>query len=130
MDRIHHVWSPPDARPSRGELPILQASIDLIRWFVPLRNGLPRAHNFALGDRITASLYNLLEGLLEARYSRQKLSILEPLAARLDLLRVQTQLLHDFQLIDMRRYEHSSRLQEAVGRQLSGWLGQQRRQVA
>lgn len=26
--------------PSRGELPILQASIDLIRWFVPLRNAL------------------------------------------------------------------------------------------
>ena len=115
--------------PSRGELPIIQATIDLIRWFVPLLNGLPRSHKFALGDRLTANLYDLLEGLLEARYSRQKLCILEPLAARLDLMRIQTRLLHDFQLIDMRRYEHASRLQEAVGRQLSGWLGQQRRQV-
>ena len=88
--------------PSRGEWPILQASIDLIRWFVPLRNGLPRAHNFALDDCITANLYDLLEGLLQARSSRQKLTILEPLTARLDLMRVQTRLLHDFQQIDMR----------------------------
>ena len=125
-----HLWIPPMPTSTRGELPIIQATVDLIRWFVPLLNGLPRSHRFALGDRITATLYDLLEGLLEARYSRQKLSILEPLAARLDLLRVQTRLLHEFRLIDMRRYEHASRLQEAVGRQLSGWLGQQRRQPA
>jgi len=42
----------------------------------------------ARGDRLTANLHNLLEGLLEARYTRQKLTILETLAARLDLLRI------------------------------------------
>ena len=93
----------PIPNPSRGELRIIQATIDLIRWFVPLLNGLHRAHKFALGDRITANLHDLLEGLMQARYSRQKLTILEPLAARLDLLCVQSRLLHDFQLIDLRR---------------------------
>jgi hypothetical protein len=29
-------------------------------------------------------------------------------------------------LIDLRRYEHASRLIAAIGRQLSGWLSQQR----
>jgi hypothetical protein len=29
-------------------------------------------------------------------------------------------------LIDLRRYEHASRLIAAIGRQLSGWLAQQR----
>lgn len=114
-------------KPSRGELPILQATTDLIQWFVPLLNRLPRDHKFALGDRIITNLYAVLEALVAARWSRDKLPLLEPAAARLDLLRIQTRLLHDFQLIDTRRYEHASKLLEAVARQLSGWLQQQHR---
>jgi hypothetical protein len=36
---------------SSGELPIIEASLDLIRWFVPLLNRLPRQHKFGLGER-------------------------------------------------------------------------------
>ena len=43
---------------------------------------------------------------------------LESLNARLDLLRLQIRLLHSFQLIDDRRYEHVACLVEEVGRQL------------
>jgi hypothetical protein len=114
--------------PSRGELPIIQATTDLIRWFVPLLNRLPRDHRFGLGDRLVSGLYDLLEGLVTARYSSIKLPRLESLAANLDLLQIQTRLLHDFHLIDERRYEHASRLLEGVGRQLTGWIGQRRRQ--
>ncbi|MFM9100786.1 MAG: hypothetical protein ACKOPS_05395, partial [Cyanobium sp.] len=63
-----------------------------------------------------------------ARYATAKLERLEPLNARLDLLRLQIRLLHSFHLIDDRRYEHVFRLLEEVGRQLGGWLSQQRRQ--
>ena len=114
--------------PSRGELPIIQATTDLIRWFVPLLNRLPKDHRFALGDRLVGGLYDFLEGLVRARYSSVKLPRLESLAANLDLLQIQTRLLHDFHLIDERRYEHASRLLEGVGRQLIGWIGQRRRQ--
>lgn len=126
-DPVSGSSSPSPLNPSRGELPILQATTDLIKWFVPLLNGLPRDQKFALGDRIISNLYAVLEALVAARWSRDKLPLLEPAAARLDLLRIQTRLLHDFQLIDTRRYEHASRLLEAVARQLSGWLHQQQR---
>ena len=66
--------------------------------------------------------------LVAARYANAKLEHLEPLNARLDLLRLQIRLLHTFQLIDDRRYEHVARLVEEVGRQLGGWISQQRRQ--
>jgi hypothetical protein len=32
---------------SPGELPIIQATMDLIQWFVPLLNRLPRDHRQA-----------------------------------------------------------------------------------
>ena len=43
--------------------------MDLIQWFVPLLNRLPRDHRFALGDRLVQGLYDLLEGLVTARYT-------------------------------------------------------------
>jgi hypothetical protein len=86
---------------SCGELPIILATMDLIKCFVLLLNRLPRDHRFALGGR---------------RYATAKLERLEPLNARLDLLRLQIRLLHGFQLIDERRYEHMDCLEEDGGR--------------
>jgi hypothetical protein len=74
------------ANPSSTELPIQKATVDLIRWFIPILHRLPRQHRHGLGER-----------------------------------------LHDIQLIDLRRYEHASRLINGVGRQHSAWLAQQRR---
>ncbi|MFN7677532.1 MAG: reverse transcriptase domain-containing protein [Cyanobacteriota bacterium] len=72
---------PDPLNPSRGELPILQATTDLIKWFVPLLNRLPRDQKFALGDRIITNLYAVLEALVAARWSRDKRPLLEPAAA-------------------------------------------------
>jgi hypothetical protein len=109
------------------ELPIIEACLDLIRWFIPLLNRLPRQHKFGLGDRLIANLYELLDQLVHARYSPNKLSILEPLRARIILIQLQTRLLHQFQLIELSRYEHASRLITAISKQHSGWLSQQQR---
>lgn len=68
-----------------SELRIIQKTYDLIKWYVPILNRLPRNHKFLLGDRIIEGLYDLLEGLIKARYSREKLTLLETLNTRLDI---------------------------------------------
>ena len=116
----------PQSEPS--ELPIVQKTYDLIKWYVPILNRLPKDHKFGLGDRMVAALYDLLEGLIAARYARNKVALLQPLSGKLDILQYQTRLLLDFQLVEVNRYEYASRLLDEVGRQLTGWLGQQRGQ--
>ena len=111
-----------------SELPIVQQTYDLIRWYVPILNRLPRSHKFALGDRMVGRLYDLLEGLVTARYAPNKLELLQPLAGVLDVLKYQTRLLFDFELVDGRRYEYASRLLMELGRQLNGWVGHLQRQ--
>jgi hypothetical protein len=113
--------------PANTDLPIQEATLELIRWFIPILHRLPRLHRHGLGDRLVANLYELLEQLALARFQRERLAILEPLRGRIQLIQLQTRLLHDFQLIDLRRYEHASRLITAIGRQHSAWLSQQRR---
>ena len=110
----------------RKELPIVQKGYDFIKWYVPILNRLPRDHKFGLGERIVSGLYDILEGLVLARYARDKLEILQPLSGKLDLLTYQTRLLFDFKLIELRRYEYASSLLDELGRQLNGWISQQR----
>jgi hypothetical protein len=62
---------------------MIQATMDLIQWFVPLLNRLPRDHRFALGNRLVHGLYDPLGGLVTARYATAKLERLEPLNAHI-----------------------------------------------
>jgi len=108
------------------ELPIIQQTYDLIKWYVPVLNNLPRDHHFILGDRIIRLLYETLEQLIAARYSREKLPLLEKANLNLELMRYQTRLLRDFRLMDYRRYGHVSGMINNIGRSLGGWVYQQR----
>jgi hypothetical protein len=108
------------------ELPIIQKTYDLIQWYVPILNRLPRSHKFTLGDRLTGRLYDLLEGLILARYSTDKLALLESQNGLLDVVRYQTRMLKDFKILDLRRYEYASRSIDEIGRNLGGWIGQQK----
>ena len=109
------------------DLPIIQRTYDLILWYVPRINKFPRDWKFTLGDRIQATLYGLLDGLIIARYRRNKLDVLETLNAELDILRYQTRLCRDFQHLDLRRFEFVSGLINEIGQELGGWIKQQRR---
>ncbi|MEA5529979.1 diversity-generating retroelement protein Avd [Dolichospermum sp. UHCC 0684] len=109
-----------------SDLPIIQKTYDLIKWYVPILERLPKNHKFGLGDRIVSGLYDLLEGLILARYAREKLGQLELLNAKIDILRHQTRLLFDFQLFDERRYEYVGQLINDIGNELGGWIKQQR----
>ena len=111
---------------SSKDLPIIQKTYDLIVWYIPHLNRLPRDHRFMLGDRIITGLYDLLRELILARYEKEKLPRLESINGQLDQLRYQTRLLRDFDLLDLRRYQFVAEKIDEIGRNLGGWIGQQR----
>ncbi len=109
-----------------ADLPIIQKTYDLIKWYVPLLNQLPRDHKFQLGNRMVEGLYELLESLILARYQRDKLPQLQALNSKLDVLRYQTRLLLDFDLLSHRRYQYVGQLINGIGTDLGGWIKQQK----
>ena len=108
------------------ELSIIQKTYDFIKWYVPLINRIPKNYKFTLGDRIINRLYDFLEGLIKARYARQKLTQLQALNSDLDILRYQTRLLFDFQLISIKKYEYAFQQLKDIGIELGGWIKQQK----
>jgi hypothetical protein len=74
-------------------------------------------------------LYNFLEGLIIARYTnhKEKLTQLEKLNGQLDILRYQTRLLLDFQLISQRHYQYVSNFFNEIGKNLGAWIKHQQK---
>ena len=59
------------------ELTVITKAYDLILWSSDHTGKFPRNHPFVLGDRIERNLYDLLEILIRAKYTRQRQELLE-----------------------------------------------------
>lgn len=110
----------------KKELSIIQKTYDLIKWYVPIINRLPKDHKFGLGERLISYLYDLLEGLIRCKYASEKLDKLLELNILLDIIRYQSRILQDFELINLKRYEDISEKLNDIGLELGGWINHSR----
>jgi len=58
------------------ELIVIAKTYDLILWSCNHTGKFPRNHRFVLGERIERNLYDLLETLLRAKYTRNRQELL------------------------------------------------------
>lgn len=113
-----------------NKLPIIQKTYDLIKWYVPILNRLPRDHRFTLGERLIHNLYSFLEDLIRARFTKkERLSRLQEINIQLDIIRYQTRLLYDFDLMGESRYEYVSQKINEIGQDLGAWIKQNQKSL-
>src|SRR5436190_1672726 len=79
-------------RREHEELAVITKTYDLILWSCNHTGKFPRNHHFVLGERIQRNLYDLLEALIHAKYTKQRQVLLEKASLileveRLDLFR-------------------------------------------
>jgi len=74
-------------RKSDEELLLITKMYDFILWSCNHTSKFPRNHRFVLGERIERNLYDLLESLIEAKYSRARTPLLQKANLRLEILR-------------------------------------------
>lgn len=79
-----------------------------------------------MGDRLENACFDILELLLEACYSREKLSFLHRANVKLEQARHYVRLCKDLKLMNLHRYEVVSKMMNEVGAQLGGWVKQQK----
>lgn len=69
------------------ELVVITKTYDLILWSCNHTGRFPRQHRFVLGERLERTLYDLLESLIQAKYSRERKSLLDDANLKLLTLR-------------------------------------------
>ena len=69
------------------ELRVITQTYDLVKWSCEHTSRFPRNHRFVLGERIERNLYDLLETLIRAKYTKQRQPLLEKANLLLEILR-------------------------------------------
>jgi hypothetical protein len=105
-----------------GELLVIDKAYALVLWSCRHIAGFPRSHRFTLGERMERRLYDLLELLLKAKYTAQKVPLLRQANMELELLRFQFRLAKDLECLTLKRYEYGVRAVNEIGQMVGGWL--------
>jgi|TARA_B100001964_G_scaffold244304_1_gene325227 hypothetical protein len=105
-----------------SELPAITKSYDVTNWLLNKVESFPRSKRFTLGNRIVNHVLDILESLIEARYSSDKVSILKTANIRIEKLRYLIRLCVDNKIISISSYEYISKEIDFLGRQVGGWL--------
>ena len=104
------------------ELPVIRKTYDLVLWACRHVGAFPRNHRFVLGERMERRLYDLLETLLQARYTKDRQSLLRQANLSLEVLRFQMRLAHDLQCLRTNSYGFATRALGEIGAMVGGWL--------
>lgn len=104
------------------ELEVITKTYDLILWSCHHTGRFPRNHRFVLGERIEQRLYDLLETLIKAKYTRERRGLLQGANLSLEILRFQWRLAKDLQCLRVSSYGFVSKAIDEIGSMIGGWL--------
>src|SRR5438105_11930908 len=102
------------------ELVVLTKTYDFILWSCHHTSKFPRNHRFVLGERIERNLYNLLETLIQAKYTKNRQRLLEQANLTLEILRFQMRLAKDLQCLKVQSYGFAAKAIDEIGRLVGG----------
>lgn len=111
-------------RDNEDELTIFMKWYELLKWTLNTTEKFPKKVRFTFSGRIDNLGLDVLEGIVEARYSKNKKEILKKINLDLEKMRILMRMCHDMKYISTRGYEHFSRSIDEVGRMNGGWLKQ------
>jgi len=104
------------------ELPLYLHWCGFLRWLFGRTEKFPRRVRLSLSQRLEALGLDVLEDIVEARYTKDRSAILRRLNLRLEKMRVLLRLCHDQRFLPHEGYEYGFRLLLEAGRMTGGWL--------
>jgi hypothetical protein len=105
-----------------NELAVITRTYDLVKWSCQHSSTFPRNHRFVLGERIERRLYDVLETLIQARYTRDRQPLLRQANLSLEILRFQMRLAHDLHCLRTNSYGFAAQALQETGSMVGGWL--------
>ncbi|MBN1347717.1 MAG: diversity-generating retroelement protein Avd [Phycisphaerae bacterium] len=112
----------------KDDLLVIDRTYELVRWYLGRLGKFPRSQRYGLGQRIEGRLYDVLEGLIRAKYGSGpvKQATLADVNLNLEVLRMLSRLAHELAVLPHKSHEYAMREMDEIGRMVGGWLKQQR----
>lgn len=123
MNQKEEILEAPSS--SLQDLPIFVKWTEFLKWLLPTTEKFPKKVRFTFSNRINELALNIVEELVEARYSRSKKLALKSANLRLEKLRILLRLSYESKFLSHESYKHGIYRLNEVGRMLGGWMKQQ-----
>lgn len=104
------------------DLPVFVEWLAFLDWLLPVTERFPKKIRFTFTERLNNLALDVVEDLIEARYTRQKAPLLQRANLRLEKMRVLLRIAQQQHYLDYRRYEYAMNAINSVGKMLGGWL--------
>jgi hypothetical protein len=118
--REFEKWKVRKMKPGE-ELPVIREWYELMKWLMPKINKFPRDQKFLLGDRIQSLMLDVLDDLIEAKFRRDRLPMLDRVNIELEKLRFLLRLCFDLGLLTAKVVGESGEKLLQIGTQIGGW---------
>jgi len=106
------------------ELIIIEKTHELLVWTLKHIEKFPRSHRYGVGLRLEQRITDVLEHLLRAKYSRDRLSELQQVNLELELMRSLFRAVKDLGCLSIESYGSAARFVNEIGKLLGGWMKQ------
>lgn len=108
------------------ELPIFQKWTQFLSWVVDVTQKFPRRVRFTFSSRIDNLALDVLEKIIEAAYSKDKIGLLKQINLNIEKLRVLLRLCNEKQFLSDTAYKHAIYELFEIGRMVGGWIKKER----
>jgi hypothetical protein len=109
-----------------NEMLIFTKWVDFLEWLLPALDKFPKKVRFTFTQRIENLALDIVEDLVEARYTTNRKAILKRANLRLEKLRVLTRISQKMRYLSNESYRYGAKSIDEVGRMLGGWMKQQK----
>ncbi len=106
------------------DLPAVQKAYDLSKEILTRASNFPRDFRFSLGERLIDRSLDILEALVAAAYSREKVRLLDSANLNIEKLRFLLRLSHELGPLSTKGYEYVIVILNELGAQVGGWRKQ------
>ncbi len=103
------------------EPPLFVLWYDFSKWLLEKIETFPKKVRMSFSNRIADIALNIMEGIIEARYSKNKGDILRRIDLNMEKLQVILRMCHDLAYLDHKGYEFASKKIHEAGRMVGGW---------
>ena len=97
---------------------------DYAKWILERVDAFPKNQRFIFGQRLANHGLDILETLVQASYTSDKVMLLSEANRKIEMVRWLVRIAKDRALFTARQYEYSCEKIEECGRMVGGWLKQ------
>ncbi len=107
-----------------SELLVIEKTQALLVWTLNHIAKFPRSHRYGIGLRLETKLSDILDLLLRAKYTKDRLPILQQTNVELELLRFQFRTVKDVHCLSLDSFGSAARFVNEIGVLVGGWIKQ------